>query len=503
MSTNSKVSNSTGIFALCFCFALILLGVTWYLMRTNQALDVQASALTPSWFYIKPAFVEGVIVSGGFFGTLAAVSLNSFNALVYAGISFSAIYFLFHGISKPDKSGSVEVVRQRPIANGENKAEIPGCELMVMLPNFVDPENGEERNGHVDSNPYRQVFYRIARKKTMVSDSSVQSPHNSLYLAIYEMLNGHRDVPASIGGHHADTDLFEHSKAVSKKVIAFYKNKGLKEPLAAISGLAHDLDKLLSYKRNGDVWTKNVKATHHNKFAAYIVSTQPEFRALPEDDRNVLTLALRYYHDPENLPLGATQRVETLIKALRLSDGFAIQEEKAAGVQNIEADSLSIIDQALIATLSELNINGYLSKAEHTTGWTTPALEYVLTPMSAVIEKIGKHLTGELVRKLQLDHETRTFNHPASKILGERFASMNVLMTAYKNFKSDRGLYNVRIGNTRFKAVLMLEKRVLSPLIPGLIEKWDTAPYSIRITGATEDNTVQGESDIEAKEEEA
>lgn len=503
MANQPKISTSTGLTALLFCLSALLLGYTSYLMHSNQALDVQAMALSPSWYYINPVFIEAVIVRGGFWGTLCAVVLNSFNAVLWAALSFAGCYLLFGHLFRPSNKSVSSSERQKPLANGESKAEILGSELMVMLPTYNNDGAEVERGGAIDLNPYRQVFYRIAKKVPAVAPGTHMNAYRKLYLAIYSMLNAHQNVPASVGGHHADTDLFEHSLAVSKKVQAFYTDKGKSEPLASVAGLAHDLDKLLAYKLKGDTWVKNVNATHHNKFAAYIVSTQIEFRELPEDDQNVLLLALRYYHDPENLPIGATHRVEYLIRALRSADGFAIQAEKAAGIESIEDESLTIIDSALIATIKELNINGYLSSDEHAGGWTSPALEYVLIPMSTVIEKLGKHLTVELVRKLQLDHETRTFRHPAARLLRDRLSQMNLLMTSYKNFVTESGLFNCRIGNTRFSAVLMLEKRTLSPLLPGLLEKWDNSPYRIRILGGTEDNTVQGDSDVDETNKEA
>lgn len=323
------------------------------------------------------------------------------------------------------------------------------------------------------------------------------TPLKRLYLAIYEMLKAHPDVPASIGGHHADAPLFQHSLTVAEKMQAYYKERGRYEPLAPIAGLAHDLDKLLAYKRSGDKWVKNVSATHHNKYAAYIVITQPEWRELPEDDRNTLVLALRYYHDPENLPIGASNRTEALILALRMCDGYAIREEKKSGVQTLNDDQLEAIEKALLDTISELNINGYLSKNGHAGGWTTPALEYVITPMSTVLELLGKHLPAELNRKLQLDHETRTFKHPAAKLISERLNKLGMLMTTYKTLSSEMGLYDCRIGTARFTSVLMLNKDELETLLPGLNEKWGAAAYRIRIVKPTEDNSVQGDNDIE------
>lgn len=163
-------------------------------------------------------------------------------------------------------------------------------------------------------------------------------------------------------------------------------------------------------------------------------------------------------------------------------------------------ENLEIIDKALITTISGLNINGYLANQGNAGGWTVPALEYVLIPMSTLLESVGKHLTPELTRQLQLDHETRTFNHPAADLIRERLIEMNLLMTTYKHLKTDTGMFDCRIGISRFSAILMLEKTKLDSLLPGMLEKWGKCAYGIRITSATVDKSKQSVSDVEPEE---
>ncbi|NVL48612.1 HD domain-containing protein [Pseudomonas syringae pv. actinidiae] len=501
MATKPTVQQNTGVFATVFCCVALVLGYTYYLTQTNQQLDIQSIALAQHWYQIKPLWARQLVSGGGFVGTLVAVTLLMLHGLLYCGLAFVAGYY---GIKFLTQKPEPESTKNSPVAKaakGVNSAEIRGSELMVMLPKYPGTSKGEWKGGTIDKNPYQQDFYRIEQAHVPVKEGVEMTPLKRLYIAIYGMLKAHSDVPASIGGHHADAPLFEHSLTVAGKVHAYFKERGRTEVLAAVAGLAHDLDKLLAYKRNGDIWVKNGSATHHNKYAAYIVSTQAEYHELPEEDRNTLVLALRYYHDPENLPIGASNRTEALIQALRICDGYAIKQEKAAGVQTLNDEQLELIEKALLDTISELNINGYLSKSSHAGGWTTPALEYVLTPMSTVLELLGKHLSVELNRKLQLDHETRTFKHPAAKLVSERLNRLGLLMTIYKSITSDMGLYDCRIGSARFTSVLMLNKQELEKLVPGLQEKWGTAAYRVRIVKATEDNSVQGDNDIDETEE--
>lgn len=497
MATKPSVKQNTGLFSVAFCVIALVLGYTYYLMQTGKQLDVQAVALASSWYQVKPQWAKEIVSEGGYAGTLMAVIVIMFQGLLYCGAAYLAGYFGFRALDSKQSTPAKAAPTAKEAPSGVNSAEIRGSELMVMLPKYPGPNKGQMLGGAIDKAPYKQDFYRIDLVSVKTKEGAELTVYRQLTLALYGMLKAHPDVPASIGGHHADASLFEHSVTVAKKMQAFFTDQGKTEPLAYIAGLAHDMDKLLAYKKSGDKWVKNGNATHHSKYSAYVVSTQAAYHLLPEDERNSLVLALRYYHDPDNLPIGASNRTESLIKALRFCDGYAIQEEKVAGIESLNDDNMDAVEKALVNTIRELNINNYMGTSGYAGGWTTPALDYVLSPMSTVLEMLGKHLPAELTRKLQLDHGTRTFAHPASKVVCERLNKLGLLMTSYKNYSSENGLYDTRVGGTRFRSVLMLQKSVLDELAPGLIEKWGTPAYGIRITGATKDITVQEESDVD------
>lgn len=498
MQTTS-ISSGTGLVSTLFVVCMAVAGYTAYLLLTNQELELQAAALSPAWYFFSP--LKAIVTAGGVKGTFAAVLTLMMNSIGQATIAFAATLVGLRYLFPPSEGPKLQE-RDMALVEGENAAEIPGSEISISLPKVIDFAHNIETGGFVDKSPYRQVFYRIQRSSASLSPDVEPTPIRVLQLAVYAMLEAHPDVPASVGCHHADASLLEHSLAVSKKVVAHFRELGVREPLAAVAGLAHDLDKLLAYQQKGTEWVKTTNATHHNRFAAYIVSTQPEFRNLTEDERAALTLALRYYHDPAELPVGATRRVEQLIHALRLCDGYAIQDEKADGVLSAAEDpeSLDALDSALLATLSELNINAYIPGNTIAGGWTNPQLEYVLTPLSTVLESVGRHLPASLSRKLQVGHETRNFNHPAAMIIRERLKGMGLLMNQYKNIISETGMFDCRIGIHPFTAVLMLDKLKLDALLPGMLEKWGKCQYGIRIKSGTIDRSKQADDDIAPEE---
>ncbi|MCH0726273.1 hypothetical protein K9U74_34110, partial [Pseudomonas aeruginosa] len=148
----------------------------------------------------------------------------------------------------------------------EYECSIPGSTMMILLRNNKDPRTGEEIGGVTDLNPYNQRFFRCNRKQVALSREP-STPIEHLELAVHELLAAHPTVPASVGAHHADATLREHSLAIAKEVLSYLKRQNVQEPLAYLAGLSHDLDKLLAYAEKAPgQWVKNKDATHHNTY---------------------------------------------------------------------------------------------------------------------------------------------------------------------------------------------------------------------------------------------
>jgi hypothetical protein len=93
MATKPTVAKNTGIFSTLFCVALLMAGYTFYLIQSNQALDVQAIALAKHWYQLKPNWAREIVADGGFSGTLAAVLMIMVQGMIYFGIAFAGTYF--------------------------------------------------------------------------------------------------------------------------------------------------------------------------------------------------------------------------------------------------------------------------------------------------------------------------------------------------------------------------------------------------------------------------
>ena len=497
-SANSSITPTFGLIAMLTMFAVMVCGYTLFLEQTDRALDYQADALAPAWYMFKPVPVLRLISEGGPIGTLTAVVVNIAHAGFFSALLFTVGTLGFAGYFRPRnvKTAATEL-KGKETPHGLYPCAIEGSTIMLEIPGGKDPSTGETTAGVLDVDPFNQMFLRCDRAP-IETKRPPTTPVEKLEVALYELLAAHPTVPASVGHHHADANLREHSLAIAGAVVAYIRERGWNEPLARVSGLAHDLDKLLAYQeKSPGEWVKRKGATHHNTFSAYLVAQQPEFALLDADDKHVLIMALRYYHHPEKLPRHTHERAERLIAAIRHADGNVIRAEKVSGVVAAREASTTkdLLDAALERLVAHANIND-VRGIGNAAGWTKDALEMVVIPMSRLIESIGEFLPGELARQLQLGVETRSFHHPAIPVIREALVRQRILMTEYKDKATVSGMFDVKVGMKVWKSCVLLDKDRLSDLVPTVVPKWGTTDFKVRVLRPTLDkNQSEGESD--------
>ena len=481
----SRVTPSSGLIALLSVLMAVIAGYSFYLLETHQALDFQARMLSPSPFMVKPGIVVELISAGGFVGTFVAVATQAIHKILIAAIVFTLVMY---GVGYWKKRS--EQVAEFQAADSDRKeqifkAEIPGSQMLLSLNDNFDQVTGNRVLGIVDNEPYSQRFFRIDAKRLTLKREAV-TPLEHLQQEVLEILAAHDDVPASIGNHHADASLAEHSKDVAKKVKAVMHRIGKADPLTTLVGLAHDLDKLVAYKRSGTTWVKNSKATHHNTYSAYIVRHLPSFTLLGKDDQNVLTLVLRYYHHPNQLPINSGDRVEHLIRALREADGWGLREEREKGLSAAKdnPNTQSLLSDAITQFFADADINRFKG-GQYADGWTVHAVEYVAVPASTLLEKLHKFLPLELTKQLNLNVETRRFGHVAIEVIRETFMTMGLLIEEHKDIVSPTGLFDMKVGQKGFSACFLIDKEVLQALLPTTVPKWGNSQHGLKVRRAT------------------
>jgi hypothetical protein len=96
--------------------------------------------------------------------------------------------------------------------------------------------------------------------------------------------------------------------------------------LALVLAAAHDLGKLVTYRRVSAADWMGSPATPHDSLSATLLRQCPGFTALgPPDHREALLLACFHYHDPESLPSNAAPLARWLMAALIEADRQAIE----------------------------------------------------------------------------------------------------------------------------------------------------------------------------------
>lgn len=486
-SSLSTVKPSSGIFALVTVLSVTTIGYTYYLIASNKHLDYQAAALKPVWYKSQPALLMDMVSDGGFTGTLIAVLMSIANTVLIGIIAFVLVYGVGLARSEKRSKKASEKGGDPSSVSGEYDCRINGSEMIISIPDSKDYKTGRVIKGVYDTAPYQETFFRCTRA-AVPTRRPAETALEKLYVALYSMLAAHPDVPASVGAHHADVPLFEHSLAISKALKKYMQDHDWNEPVALVAGLAHDMDKLMAYTRKGSGWVKNRSCTHHNSYSAFVVSNQPEFREVEQDDRITLILALRYYHHPEMLPNDASQRVERLVQALRHVDGQVIAAEKKSGIEQAKEaeNTYALLTTAILETIRTLNINAYLGTGK-AGGWTKDAIEFVIIPMSTILEFIPPHLPTQLSRQLQVTVETKSYHHPAIPIILECLDQMGILMRDYKAMTSEKGLFDVRIGVQTFTACVLLDKAPLAEMLPTVVTKWGMTQYGIKMRKPTVD----------------
>ncbi|MEE8059404.1 MAG: hypothetical protein V3T17_16440 [Pseudomonadales bacterium] len=339
--------------------------------------------------------------------------------------------------------------------------------------------------------PFAERYVRLSRKK--IIGASPTTPYQRLEIALGEILRAYPDTPACIVGYHSDATLYDHSRLVASRMMENMALDSEFDPVALSLALAHDIEKILVYKRKkkGDDW--EAEASHYHQYAVTIIASLIEFKCLDEDDRTALCFALAYYHHPSDLPRTATQRHRNLIKWLKGADGSATNDEQKEGLQSLEAKAeadTKHIFNALINVIQRIDINGYLATL-HPEGWTTAAYPFVAIPEKNIRKHLQDFLPIDLARRLQITTNYKGRKHPATGHIIESLKKMGLLMSDYKDMTTSNGMWFVKSGSIGFSHTLFLSKEAIEKRVPGLIDKWGKNRYALKVQGPHEEHDAE------------
>lgn len=476
------VGSINGIFGAFFTLLLWLLAITGLQYFGGIGTSVGNRLLSYSWFYV-PDSMHDHIQQGGFFGLLWLMLLASAYWVIIAAVCCGIAFGISRAITtwREEKKGDpLELVRQ-PVLKGAVKfLGVRSKEARIVLrPMAGGPE-------------FRDIFPAGELCLSMAEVKVNRPPKNALEnfeFGLMQVLVAHKDWTSDPDGHHADVALLEHSENVARKMKELVPN----DPLARPLGLAHDLGKILAYAKRKDdhgkeYWEK--KTIIQDRLSAQLVRMLPQFRELPEQDRNTVNIVLTYTHSPGKLPRKSTSvRARTLLEKLREADGLVSAQDRQqaqdnAGKEGVILDIVKNIPEAIAA----LNINQALHPQANADGWTLMALDYVAVQERQIRDGLRGLVSEMTAAAISLNAENfATPVHPAAVAIREALERMGLLMKEFNGMAPEDGLFSIRVFKHSFHGIFLLNRERLGQILStDRLERWGDSKYELKVLGASD-----------------
>ncbi|NEX63382.1 HD domain-containing protein [Noviherbaspirillum galbum] len=210
--------------------------------------------------------------------------------------------------------------------------------------------------------------------------------HAALMVGIETILMQYRHLPAShVQSGHGGRTLLSHSLLVSWymdklaphhtydgkiKLPEYTVNLTLRnesyrfdhlDPLVALIGLVHDIGKIECYQFDDKGKIIGCRPDHDST-GVRILARMPEYWALPSEDREILSVVVKFYHHPQDTPtedgfLPLSDRLHALLELLIRADTLASRRE--AG------ENARMAQMALEAGADPMGLDAEPDKREH------------------------------------------------------------------------------------------------------------------------------------------
>jgi len=296
------------------------------------------------------------------------------------------------------------------------------------------------------------------------------------------------DQPASLSDHlNIPGGLIEHTARTVEAMVRIAEDLMEEEKkVCYLMALCHDLGKLFAYRKEADQWID--RKLPHDRISALIVAGLPEFYSeLAPTHREALFLALRYYHNPEELPAAAPPLAYTLLELMHKADGASHEAEQQLGRRQVEGVK-PYLWEAFLSALPKINVNRY--KGGYPEGFTAGEIVFILE--HALRERTLDQLPQELQQRLPIRRPIGKL-HPAWPVLVEVLKEKKVLIEEVEGRKTNpSALFNITASGTTYKCVVALSSEALAALAPDAVERWrQCPPYEVQIAGGRHGGSIQ------------
>lgn len=321
------------------------------------------------------------------------------------------------------------------------------------------------------ADPRATSLYHVAEKNGFLT------PLTEKILACFAASPDH---PASLQDHlNLPGGLIDHTARTIEAIATLAEDRSQDErTLYLLMALCHDLGKLFAYQKVNTHWID--RRLPHDRISALMVASLPEmYTELSSTHRESLILALRYYHNPEELPTMAPPLSYTLLEVMHKADAIAYEQEKQLSHQQVEAVK-PYLWAAFCRAAPQLNINRY--RGGYPEGFTSGTIVSVLE--HALRERTLDQLPQELQQQLPLRRPSGKL-HPAWPFLVEVLKEKHILVEQVQGRKANpSALFNITASGTMYKCVVALSLDGLATLFPEAVAQWTKCPpYNVKIAG--------------------
>ncbi|MEW6682683.1 MAG: HD domain-containing protein [Nitrospirota bacterium] len=358
------------------------------------------------------------------------------------------------------------LVVARTVRRRTTAEHLPRLSRMLVTPNqpldFSVPQ----------ADPRSTALYAQAEKL------GVLSPLTEQILACFAASPEH---PASLADHlNVPGGLIEHTARTIEIMATLAQGRPDDERrLCLLMALGHDLGKVLAYENSDGGWID--RRLPHDRISGLMIASLPAlYSEMGPAHREALLCALRYYHNPEEIPTSAPPVTSVLFELMHKADAIAHEQETSRSRQQVEGVK-PYLWEAFCAAVPDFNINRH--RGGYPEGFTAEDLVYVLE--HALREKTLDRLPSQLKEKLPIRRPLGKL-HPAWPLLVDVLREHGVLAEAAQGRKPNpSALFNINASGVTYKCVAALSLPALEALAPEAVRSWTRCqPYEVKLTGA-------------------
>tara|TARA_R110002110_G_scaffold44927_5_gene137827 strand:+ start:630 stop:3611 length:2982 start_codon:yes stop_codon:yes gene_type:complete len=427
-----------------------LMGYRSTLLRSVIALTIFYSlAAATAFYFMGPETLQEWLAGAGFW-VEGDEEINPANAASAATeVVLARLRVVWPWLAGGMAAGSVIVLlivgmglitrRQRAKSRGEFR----GMDLSITYMPYPDPINFKPVKAQLSGN--------------------VPAHHMPLINQLLGYLQAHPD--AFCGDGHSTT-LLEHHLGVIDEAFEY---EGA-DPLLPLAAAAHDIGKTVSHAKQDGQW---VRLSYHDKQSGRLLAKFPAWWELPEDERAILLLAVKYEHSPNLMPVAfpglsskGVRRAVTLLQQLREIDGLATRGEKRKVLENLNVQELAIETFLRVVPQVPYQVKG-LAKRVKAAGFRVGERLYLSE--HHVRETALSKLDDDVAAAFGGDFRARGKSGEFTQVLLAALADRGWLITEIEGvpegseaaktwtLPSDQALWRVRSGIIEFRGMIAVE----------------------------------------------